>query len=819
VTYYIDDIRVRKYASPEPATFISPEQSNRIYSYRKAINIDNAGGSALTDYQIKIENPVYDETGLVASWHFDEGLGTAVLDSSGNDNTGTLQGDTHYVDGKYGQALSFDGSGDYVDCGNDVNLDVNEFTIEMWIRSAEDLTSALSDHRVFADKSQGGNVGFRIVYNETGALFIDTDRNEGTGGRASYACSLDEDVWYHIIGTRNSANELFLYLNGEYKASDTAQMSSSAAKNLWIGNGMTNRYFNGTIDEVRIYNRALSADEIKAHYDANAKLNHGDIRFTDSASFEESEWSSSFSYWQEKDGTFWVNVLEIPAGSSKTIYAYYGNDEAESASDGDATFEFFDDFEDYTTNWDTGGDSPTVSSATVDGKTVVSITDGGTHAGGIATKVAYNMENRIVERMIKGWGSSGADVDNLVGVGTSWASNWYSTLNLLHGAMDIISGDAHALYIEGSGDYSESAHLQLTWQRETTIIETGNIRGIYYGETREKTGTPNYTGNIMMSTDNNLNSAGVYIDWLIVRKYASPEPGVSIGGEEQSGTPCVTNVSFDPVYPQAGQLVTATATATDPNDDPVTQFDFRVLDGLGNEVLNPGVQGSGSYSFTAVGEPGLWQIKVKASDGTYWSSEFTEEVFVNDSGLAVAGLNLSDGVNSSTELLEGKVVLSIGQSSGTFTTNAIDPVNFSKWGVVTFSKTTPGSSVLTVDVLKASDDSVLAVSVKSGQNISATVGSVPIKLRANFTSGSTPSLDSWDVSYYSQFKITVTDCSNPYSGDVTAEAVRVSDSEGFGPFTGTGGQVFVEVPPGVYNIQACIPANGKCSWKYNVELA
>ncbi|MCD6229309.1 MAG: hypothetical protein J7K00_00715, partial [Candidatus Diapherotrites archaeon] len=109
--------------------------------------------------------------------------------------------------------------------------------------------------------------------------------------------------------------------------------------------------------------------------------------------------------------------------------------------------------------------------------------------------------------------------------------------------------------------------------------------------------------------------------------------------------------------------------------------------------------------------------------------------------------------------------------------------------------------------------------VKNGQNISATVGSIPIKLRANFTSGSTPSLDSWDVSYYSRFKITVTDCSAPYSGDVTAEAVRVSDSEEFGPFTGSSGQVSVEVPPGVYNIQACIPANEKCSWKYNVELA
>ncbi|MCD6230125.1 MAG: hypothetical protein J7K00_05015, partial [Candidatus Diapherotrites archaeon] len=269
-----------------------------------------------------------------------------------------------------------------------------------------------------------------------------------------------------------------------------------------------------------------------------------------------------------------------------------------------------------------------------------------------------------------------------------------------------------------------------------------------------------------------------------------------------------------------GDEVVATAFATDPNSDPITQYDFRVLDGLGNEVLNPPVQGSATYSFTAEnGKPGLWQVKAKASDSKYWGPEFTKEVFVNDLGLATVGLSLSNGEYSSTELVDGSVVLSGTQSSGTFITPVIDPVNFSKWGVVTFSKITLGASTLTVDVLDASDDSVLIANVKNGQNISETVGSIPIKLRANFISGSTPTLDSWDVSYYPQFKITVTNCSATYSGEVTAEAVRVSDSKGFGPFAGSSGQVFVEVPPGVYNIQACIPANEKCNWKYNVELA
>ncbi|MCK4883681.1 MAG: LamG domain-containing protein, partial [Candidatus Diapherotrites archaeon] len=192
------------------------------------------------------------------------------------------------------------------------------------------------------------------------------------------------------------------------------------------------------------------------------------------------------------------------------------------------------------------------------------------------------------------------------------------------------------------------------------------------------------------------------------RKFASSEPSVDIGTQTQVNSPTVTNISLNEPLFEIGDSVIAIATATDPNDDPITEFDFRVLDGLGNEVLNPVAQGSDSYSFTVEnGELGLWQIKAKASDSIYWGTEFSKEVFVNDSSLATAGLGLTDGTYTNTELLSGSVVLSTGYSTGTYTTNTISPVNFSKWGIVSFSKETLGASILTVDVLDASDDSVL----------------------------------------------------------------------------------------------------------------
>ncbi len=75
------------------------------------------------------------DDGLVAQWHFDEGSGSVLADSSGNGNDGVVHGAT-WVEGKYGKALSFDGVDDYVNCGNDGSLKRSntDFTIEVWIK-------------------------------------------------------------------------------------------------------------------------------------------------------------------------------------------------------------------------------------------------------------------------------------------------------------------------------------------------------------------------------------------------------------------------------------------------------------------------------------------------------------------------------------------------------------------------------------------------------------------------------------------------------------------------------------------------------------
>jgi len=285
-------------------------------------------------------------------------------------------------------------------------------------------------------------------------------------------------------------------------------------------------------------------------YDEDMQPDFDDIRVVNESSGEE------VPYWIEDkvDGSWckiWFNASSIPASSwcNDTYYLYYNNSEASSASNGEATFEFFDDFEDYTEKWDLGGDSPTVSSETINGRTVVNITNGGTQCGGIWTIDNVSVENRIIERMLLGWGSS-TDVDENLGIDTTWKANYWCSDNLMHGVFDLPGGsDKHGVIIgDNGGDDIGSKQLSTTeWKIAKTIIETGKITGVYDGEEISETGTPTtYTGKILLGVDNNANSAGVYYDWIRIRKYTSPEPTATLGDEQSSGA---TDTSFTVTLP------------------------------------------------------------------------------------------------------------------------------------------------------------------------------------------------------------------------------------------------------------------------------
>ena len=215
--------------------------------------------------------------GLVGYWSMNENTGTIAGDSSGNNNRGILTNGPTWVDGKRGKALNFDGSNDYVDAGGGSALNfTGSFSISAWIYP----------------RSFGGGSRGRIVDRDTGSLgymfFVDNAgganstnglsmiRNAaGSNNFVGSNNSINLNRWQHVVGTYNSSgNVVSMYVNGAAVTTFDSWTGppSSASVNLRIGNSpaTATREFNGLIDEVRIYNRALSAAEIQALYKSGA---------------------------------------------------------------------------------------------------------------------------------------------------------------------------------------------------------------------------------------------------------------------------------------------------------------------------------------------------------------------------------------------------------------------------------------------------------------------------------------------------------------------------------------------------------------------
>ena len=205
-------------------------------------------------------------SGLVAAYSFDEGTGTTVLDQSGNNLTGNIIGAAWTTAGRYGNALSFNGSSSYVDLGNPAALRLTgSMTLEAWIKAAANP----SDDGQIVAKSNGA--GWQLKTSpDTGphtfGVKVSASASVGVQRYSTTVPSLN--TWYHIAGVYDAtAGTLSTYVNGVLDNGTlrgtvpAAQIDQSV--NVNIGRRTGGLYFNGVIDEVRIYNRALSQAEIQ----------------------------------------------------------------------------------------------------------------------------------------------------------------------------------------------------------------------------------------------------------------------------------------------------------------------------------------------------------------------------------------------------------------------------------------------------------------------------------------------------------------------------------------------------------------------------
>jgi hypothetical protein len=203
---------------------------------------------------------------LICYWNLNGGLGNVAYDSSGNGNNGVIYG-ASWVAGKYGGALSFNGTSDYAETNASLNVG-NSFTLAAWIKRS-------STDAVFGYVLANGNSG---ASSNKFAFYARGDYNwklafeSGDGNSSDLEIgniSVPQDVWTHIAVTINGANGVF-YLNGQIDGTFTLN-HADFSKNAQIemgrsANNYADCFFGGVIDDIQIYNRTLSANELAQLY-------------------------------------------------------------------------------------------------------------------------------------------------------------------------------------------------------------------------------------------------------------------------------------------------------------------------------------------------------------------------------------------------------------------------------------------------------------------------------------------------------------------------------------------------------------------------
>lgn len=198
--------------------------------------------------------------GLIGLWVMNEGSGNKVFDLSGNGKTATFVNDTHFVAGKHGFAVDFDGTGDYADLGpafSNISADL-PFSIVMLIKFR---SFSVGDRDIFYSDTNGSNDRVYMLYQSTaGRLQLDTF-NGSTASKGGSFNTLNS--WVHVVGTNDGASRNMTFYIDSVLQTSGGYTGGNIGTNARFGLDPAGfKPFDGQIDHAIIYDRALISSEV-----------------------------------------------------------------------------------------------------------------------------------------------------------------------------------------------------------------------------------------------------------------------------------------------------------------------------------------------------------------------------------------------------------------------------------------------------------------------------------------------------------------------------------------------------------------------------
>jgi len=307
-----------------------------------------------------------------------------------------------------------------------------------------------------------------------------------------------------------------------------------------------------------------------------------DLRFTDnSISYNTGDWTNNYPYWIESGCNtattkIWVKVDSITASSNKTIYMYYGNTSAESLSNGDNTFEFFDDFNesslDTVTNWTVLGGSTSITSSILK---VIGTT------GNISSKATFPVNSRF--RGLMKYAANTAYMTFGFNDSAAYANLFYANYENVN-VLNATNRNPHPTYTTTNlGNVGHNTYNIFEIRRNSTTnsiflindsvvatiitnVPTGSLPVIMFGQAQD-----------------------LYSDWVFVSKYTSPEPTIQVGSEEiENEPPAISSVGDTPDPLQVGNDVSFEISWSDPDEGDQTKIHICKTDAITDQTCDGG---------------------------------------------------------------------------------------------------------------------------------------------------------------------------------------------------------------------------------------